>query len=416
MIIKKEDKKLHGSICLPASKSISNRLLMIRALSRRDFNIFNLSDADDSRLLSEHLAEIEVHSKTQSEEICELDCDNAGTVMRFLTAYLSTINGKWVLSGSEQMKKRPIAILVNALRDLGASIDYLNENGFPPVLIRGGQIHGGCIEMDAGISSQFISALLMIAPVLSGGLTIKLSGNIISKPYIDLTVSLLKYFGIQIEIQNNVISIEEQDYNTNDFTVEADWSAASYWYQMAVLADDVDLTLIGLMDNSLQGDAIASEVFEKFGIKTEFLQGSVRITKKGKIKRRLTFDFSDFPDIAPTLIVTCAGIGTDGDFSGLQSLRIKETDRLEALKTELAKTGFQFEKYPDSETWHLIKEQNCKMREISINTYNDHRMAMAFAPLALKFGKISIENPEVVSKSYPQFWNDIQSVGFQVIK
>lgn len=416
MIIKKEDKKLHGSICLPASKSISNRLLMIRVLSGRNFNIFNLSDADDSRLLSEHLAEIEVHSKNQSEEICELDCDNAGTVMRFLTAYLSTINGEWVLSGSEQMKKRPIAILVNALRNLGASIDYLNENGFPPVLIHGGQIHGGCIEMDAGISSQFISALLMIAPVLLGGLTIKLSGNIISKPYIDLTVSLLKYFGVQTEIQNNVISIEEQDYNANDFTVEADWSAASYWYQMAVLADDVDLTLIGLMENGLQGDAIVSEVFEHFGIKTEFLPGSVRITKKGKINRRLTFDFSDFPDIAPTLIVTCAGIGTDGDFSGLQSLRIKETDRLEALKTELAKTGFQFGKYPDSETWHLIKEQNWKMQEISINTYNDHRMAMAFAPLALKFGQISIENPEVVSKSYPQFWNDIQSVGFQVIK
>ncbi len=416
MIIKKEDKKLHGSICLPTSKSISNRLLLIRTLSGKNFNIFNLSDADDSRLLSEHLAEIELHSKNQSKEICELDCDNAGTVMRFLTAYLSTINGKWVLSGSEQMKKRPIAILVNALRDIGASIDYLNENGFPPVLIRGGQIHGGCIEMDAGISSQYISALLMIAPVLPGGLTIKLSGNIISKPYIDLTVSLLKYFGIQTEIQNNVISIEEQDYNTNDFTVESDWSAASYWYQMAVLADDVDLTLIGLMENSLQGDAIVSEIFEHFGIKTEFLPGSVRITKKGKVNRRLTFDFFDFPDIAPTLIVTCAGIGTDGDFSGLQSLRIKETDRLEALKTELAKTGFQFGKYQDSETWHLIKEQNWKMRKISINTYNDHRMAMAFAPLALKFGQISIENPEVVSKSYPQFWNDIQSVGFQVIK
>jgi len=416
MIIKKEDKKLYGSICLPASKSISNRLLMIKALSGKNFNIFNLSDADDSRLLSEHLTEIEGHSKNQSEEICELNCDNAGTVMRFLTAYLSTINGKWILSGSEQMKKRPIAILVNALQYLGASIDYLNENGFPPLLINGGQLHGGCIEMDAGISSQFISALLMVAPVLSGGLTIKLLGNIISKPYIYLTISLLKYFGIQIKMQNNVISIKEQDYDTNDFTVESDWSAASYWYQMAVLADDVDLTLIGLMENSLQGDAIVSEMFEKFGIKTEFLSGSVRITKKRKVTRRISLDFSDFPDIAPTLIVTCAGIGIDGNFSGLQSLRIKETDRLEALKTELAKIGIQFGKYPDSEIWHIAKEQNWKIRKISINTYNDHRMAMAFAPLALKFGQISIENPAVVSKSYPQFWDDIQSVGFQIIK
>jgi len=416
MIVKKEDKKLQGIIYLPASKSISNRLLMLKAISGKDFNISNLSEADDTKLLSDHLAVIAQNTKIKSTQITALDCDNAGTVIRFLTAYLSSTTGTWLLSGSEQMKKRPIAILINALRELGASINYLNEDGFPPLLIKGNQLRGGSIEMNAGISSQYISALLMIAPSLPGGLTIKLSGNLISMPYIKLTISLMESFGIQISFSGNKITVGEQKFKANDSMVESDWSAASYWYQMAALADEVDVTLIGLKDTRTQGDSVVSHIFRNFGIETEYLSNGVRITKKRKTIHRMYLNFADFPDIAPTVIATCAGMGVDEIFFGLGSLHIKETDRIKALETELTKIGCHFAGCEHSDVWYLKKEKGCESRQISFNTYDDHRMAMALAPLALKFGQISIANPEVVSKSYPGFWNDIQSVGFQLIK
>jgi 3-phosphoshikimate 1-carboxyvinyltransferase len=412
----KNNKILKGKLKLPSSKSLSKLLLIIQALSHDQFLINNLSDADDTYLLQELLKKIRDRKLLQS--YVELDTANAGTAMRFLTAYLTFIPGKWILTGSERMKQRPIGILVEAMRLLDAEIEYLGKLGYPPLMIKGRPLKGGEIKVDAGISSQFISALLLIAPTLPGGLSIQLQGQAVSFPYIDMTLRLLKYFGIETVKERNIIFVPEATIKGLNYTVEADWSAASFWYEAAAMADEVDLILEGLQKNSLQGDAILADIFQNFGIMSEFLKNGVRLIKVKKKLDDYYFDFSDYPDIAPAVITTCAALGLHGRFEGLKSLRIKETDRLKAIKNEYKKLGLNLE--PDSPVdmmpkIEFINPQFKASTDFRIDTYGDHRMAMTFAPLSMKLGAIRIENPDVVSKSYPQYWEHLSSLGFEIV-
>jgi 3-phosphoshikimate 1-carboxyvinyltransferase len=415
--VKKTDRRLAGSIRLPSSKSISNRLLIIRAMTPRGFEIGNLSDADDTLLLQDLLQRIEEHKDKSS--MTELNTSNAGTVMRFLTAYLSLVPGKWILSGSERMKKRPIGILVDGLKSMGARIDYLAELGYPPVMIHGTSLKGREIIVDPGISSQFVSALIMIGPKIPGGITLHLSGPAVSFPYVKMTIGLLKTFGVHVTQDRSRIFIPEGDYVPRSFTVEADWSAAAFWYEAAAMADSVDLELEGLTKESLQGDSVICDIFRTFNIVTDFTDKGVHLSKSAAPAGRdqFKFNFSDHPDIAPSVITTCAMLGMNGLFTGLKSLQIKETDRLMALKTEYEKMGITAETYT---TGNLIPAIEIKPGPADLpagmqfSTYGDHRMAMTFAPLAILNGEIRIEDPQVVTKSYPGFWKDLVALGYEI--
>jgi 3-phosphoshikimate 1-carboxyvinyltransferase len=417
--ITKADRNLVGSIRLPSSKSISNRLLIIRALASTDFDIAHLSDSDDTLLLEDLLHKIREHQGRAL--MTELDTSNAGTVMRFLTAYLSMVPGKWILTGSERMKQRPIGILVDGLKSMGAQIDYLSKLGYPPIMIHGTSLKGKEIIVDPGISSQFISALIIIGPRIPGGLTLHLSGPAVSFPYVEMTIGLLKDFGIHVVHERCRIFIPEGDYLPCNFTVESDWSAAAFWYEAAALADLVDLELEGLFRKSLQGDSVISDIFRAFNVVTEFTGKGIHLTKSSQPiqENKFKFNFSDYPDIAPAVITSCAMLGLNGIFTGLKSLQIKETDRLLALKTEYEKIGITAETYS---TGNLIPAMEISASRIAcrpglqIKTYGDHRMAMTFAPLAILNGNIRIEDPEVVTKSYPGFWNDLVSIGFEIVQ
>jgi 3-phosphoshikimate 1-carboxyvinyltransferase len=414
--VSKQDKILKGKLKLPSSKSLSNRLLLIQALSKDKFGINNLSEADDTLLLQNLLQEI--RNKSSNHSFVELDTANAGTVMRFLTAYLTLVPGKWILTGSDRMKQRPIGVLVEAMRSLGAEIEFLGKLGYPPLMIKGKPLKGGEINVDAGISSQFISALLLIAPGLPGGLSIWLQGQAVSFPYINMTLRLLNYFGIETGKDGNKIIIPESNIKGKEFTVEADWSAASFWYETAALADDVDLILEGLRKDSLQGDAILVDIFQNFGVMTEFLKNGVRLTKAKKRLDGFYFDFTDYPDIAPAVITTCAALGLNGRFEGLKSLHLKETNRFRALENEFKKLGLHLKPGSMTDLLTLIEFSNPQFKssnDTRIETYGDHRMAMTFAPLSVKLGTIKIENPDVVGKSYPHFWKDLSSLGFEIV-
>lgn len=415
--INKPNHNLTGSIRLPSSKSISNRLLIIQALTVANFDIEHLSDSDDTVLLQNLLQKIRKNKGRSS--MSELDTANAGTVMRFLTAYLSMIPGKWILTGSERMKQRPIGILVDGLKSMGAQIDYLSKLGYPPLMIHGTYLKGREIIVDPGISSQFVSALILIGPKLPGGLTLHLSGPAVSFPYVKMTIGLLKDFGINVVQDRSRIVIPEGDYKPCNFKVEPDWSAAAFWYEAAALADSVDLELEGLSTESIQGDSIISDIFRVFNVITEPTKKGVHLTKSSNFNQEneFKFNFSDHPDIAPAVITSCAMLGMHGLFSGLKSLQLKETDRLMALKTEYKKIGITVETYS---TGNLIPALEIIPGKIScppdliIDTYDDHRMAMTFAPLAILTGKIQIENPDVVTKSYPGFWSDLVSLGYEI--
>jgi len=290
--LRKSDRILKGTIQLPFSKSLSNRLMIIKAQASGDFQIKNLAGADDTLLLADILQQIK--ERKQEKQILELDTGNAGTAMRFLTAYLSSKPGKWILTGSERMKLRPIGALVDALRLLGADIDYLAKLGYPPLLIKGSSLQGGEINVDAGISSQFVSALIMIGPCIPGGIAIHLRGEAVSKPYINMTIRLLEYFGVQVKREKNKIIIPESAFQPKDYSVEADWSSAAFWYESAVLADEADLILTGLNSNSLQGDSIIAGIYQNFGVTTEYLENGVRITKSEKKTDRFYFNFTDY--------------------------------------------------------------------------------------------------------------------------
>lgn len=404
-------KYIEGTVVLPSSKSISNRVLVINALSgNRGVLPDNVSDCDDTRVMVKWMNSL--------DDI--VDVGAAGTAMRFSTALLSVMEGEHVITGTDRMKQRPIGLLVDALRGLGASIEYVEKEGFPPLKIKGKpKLSGGRVLLSGGVSSQYVSALLMIAPVMRYGLTLELVGEIVSRPYIDLTISLMKRFGADAHwVSENEIRVESKDYSVEDFFVESDWSAASYWYEMVALSDDAEIVLPDLLCNSCQGDSKVAELFEKLGVATEFVVGEgfdacVRLYKTGEVCERFDYDFVDQPDLAQTFVVCCCMLGVPFRFTGLQSLKIKETDRISALEREMAKLGYVIaEENGCVLSWN---GERCKgdLAPV-IDTYEDHRMAMAFAPSALKLGEIRINDPQVVTKSYPRFWDDLKNVAFVI--
>ena len=385
-------------IQLPASKSISNRALILDALSYSPYDIQNLSDCDDTNLLVNAL---DSNSTT-------FDIGAAGTSMRFLTAFLSKTVGEWIITGSERMKQRPIKLLVEALNYLGARIEYVENEGFPPLRIFGSALTGGEIHLKGNVSSQYISALMMVAPCMQNGLKIVLEGKIISKPYIKMTLEMMQEYGVEVEFNDNTITIESQEYQPIPYKVESDWSAASYWYEILSLVGKGGVYLIGLNPNSYQGDSKVAELFAQLGVDTSYLSDGVLLTPNGNITSRMEYDFTDQPDLAQTFAVTCCLKGIPFHFIGLESLKIKETNRIVALINELRKLGFVLNEPAEGQlAW---ENEHCEVAEkICITTYDDHRMAMAFAPVAL-IRSISIENPQVVSKSYPGFWEDIDQL------
>ena len=372
----------------------------------------NLSDCDDTEVIINAL-------RRMPEEI---DIKAAGTAMRFMTAYLSVMRGTHVLTGTERMKHRPIGILVDALLKLGADIEYVGEAGFPPLRITGQSLEGGLLEIPGNVSSQYISALLMIGPMLKEGLTLKLQGDIISKPYIDLTLWMMGEFGADAEWTSaDTITIKPKPYKDRSYFIENDWSGASYWYEILALNDDPDseIRLTGLMDGSKQGDSITRYIFSLLGVKTVFeskkagVPQTVTLKRNGRCVPRLEYDFVSCPDLAQTFVVVCAAKEIPFHFKGLSTLKIKETDRIEALKKEMRKLGYVIHDFNDSELkWD---GERCEPSyEEGIDTYEDHRMALAFAPYACKQENLVINNPQVVTKSYPHFWNDLQQAGFTI--
>ena len=404
--ISTETKNIKGSVNLPASKSISNRVLIISALSYSPYPIRNLSDSDDTKVLTAAL-----HSNTN-----KFDIGHAGTAMRFLTAFLSKIVGEWEVTGSERMKQRPIKILADALIDLGAKIEYLKNDGFPPLKIFGSHLKGKTITLDGSVSSQYISALLMIAPTIENGLTLKLTGNITSRSYIELTLKLMAKFGIQYQWEGNQITVPEQNYFPMDFTVEADWSGASYWYQLLALAESGEIFLENLQLDSLQGDANIAGWFEQFGIHSEQKENGVLLAKSAHVQpEKLTLNFIENPDVAQTMACLCVARKIPFHFTGLKTLKIKETDRIAALQNELAKFGAALTEPQHGElAWNGEFDVSLAEEFPLIETYHDHRMALAFAPMALAGYSFRINDPMVVTKSYPNFWSDLENVGFKI--
>jgi 3-phosphoshikimate 1-carboxyvinyltransferase len=370
----------------------------------------NLSNCDDTEVIINALRHMPD----------TIDIKAAGTAMRFMTAYLSVMRGTHTLTGTERMKHRPIGILVDALRRLGAEIQYVDEEGYPPLRITGSSLTGGQLSLPGDVSSQYISALLMIGPVLKNGLTLNLEGDVISRPYIDLTLWMMREFGADAEWTSaNVIEVKAQPYQSRNYFIENDWSAAGYWYEMVALSSDADaeVRLSGLMDGSKQGDSSVRYIFSLLGVKTIFetkqegVPQTVTLKKSGRLLPRLEYDFINSPDLAQTFVVVCCALGVKFHFTGLKTLKIKETDRIEALKTEMRKLGYVLRDANDSElSWD---GERCESQQEGIDTYEDHRMALAFAPLALQ-QPITINNPQVVTKSYPSFWEDLSQCGFNI--
>ena len=403
-------KQLDSTIKLPASKSISNRALIIYALSGGNIIPDNISDCDDTKVIIDalkHMPDV-------------IDIKAAGTAMRFMTAYLSATKGEHTITGTERMKHRPIKVLVDALRYLGAEITYEDKEGYPPLHIKGKTLEGGHLEVPGNVSSQYISALILIGPALTKGLELKLTDEIVSRPYIDLTLWTMREFGADAEWTDvDTITIKPKPYGNFKYFVENDWSASSYWYEIMALSSDREskISLEGLMDGSKQGDSVVRYIFSLLGVKTIFETKQEGVPTTVTLKRnicklpRLDYDFINSPDLAQTFVVCCALMGIKFHFTGLASLKIKETDRIEALKQELLKLGYVIKDKNDSEL--IWDGETCEPTFESIDTYEDHRMAMAFAPVAMKFPEIRINDPEVVTKSYPHFWDDLKSAGFK---
>lgn len=396
------DEMLETQVSLPLSKSISNRALVINALTAGALPLKKVAKCDDTDVMVAALS---------SDEAC-VNIGAAGTAMRFLTAYYSSQPGREiVIDGTERMRHRPIAVLVDALRACGATIEYAGEECYPPLRISGKKLHGGDITLSASVSSQYISALLMIAPTMEQGLRLTLEGDIISRPYIMMTLSMMRQWGVESEFVGNIITIAPQKYAPVDFEVEADWSAASYWYEIAALSSG-DVSLCGVNSISVQGDSEISKYFEYLGITTHFDDGIVELEPSPDLVPRLNLDLSDQPDLAQTIVVTSCMLGVPFHITGLSTLKIKETDRLEALRTEMLKLGMVLTIERDSELiWDGTRRPIYEFPVI--DTYEDHRMAMAFAPLSIFIPGIVINNIEVVSKSYPDYWQHLQDAGFK---
>ena len=396
---------VNGTVHLPASKSIANRLLLMRAVAGfNDLEIHNLSNARDTVILDGILSDLSKNNIA--------DVHDAGTVMRFLTAYLSCREGEWILTGGERMQQRPIGALVAVLRELGADIAYEINEGYPPLKIKGKKLKGGKVEIDGSVSSQFLSALLMIAPFYSQALEIHIKNRLVSVPYVEMTLKLMEQWGAAFEWKENTIRVENKPYTrpTENVFVESDWSAASYFYSILALAKEGEITLPHLFKNSLQGDSVCEEIFEQLGVATKFEGQGVVLQKMPVKANKFNYDFIKSPDIAQTLAVCCAAKGMEANLTGLQTLSIKETDRITALKEELNKFGLNVCANVDSISF---LPTTLVSRISHLATYNDHRMAMSFAPLAL-LGEIKIEDPSVVEKSFPHFWKELKNLCFQV--
>ncbi len=391
------------TVDLPASKSISNRLLIIRALSENNFEIKNISDSDDTNVMLKAFSE--------NKEI--VDIHHAGTSMRFLTAYFAAIGQKKTITGSDRMKNRPIKELVNALNQLGANITYAEKEGYPPVITSGKPLAGSHITINGSISSQYITALLLIAPVLPIGLTIDITGKLMSSSYVALTLGLMKQFGVNATWEGNSIYVPHQSYKGTEASVEGDWSGASYWYEISALSNNADITIQGLTENSLQGDAALAKIYTKLGVTTTYEKNAVRLTKCAVTSERFEYDFINNPDSVQTAVVTLCLLGIPFTIKGAETLRIKETDRIAALQVEMKKLGFVIdEPRPGTLSWD---GQTCEpQKQIAIDTYNDHRMALAFAPAALRFKNITINDAMVVTKSYPKYWEHLKMAGFEI--
>ena len=401
-----KERNIKANINLPSSKSISNRALIINALSYSPYPLLNLSDSDDTKVL-----EAALNSNSN-----KFDIGHAGTAMRFLTAFLAKIVGEWEVTGSERMQQRPISILVDALNSLGAQIEYIKNEGFPPLKIFGSRLIGKTIELDGSVSSQYISALLLIAPTIENGLTLRLKGEITSRSYIDLTLKLMTKFGIQYRWEENEITVPQQNYLPRDFTVEADWSGASYWYEILSLCDSGEILLKNLQLESLQGDANIAGWFTQFGvISTQKTDGVLLSKKENFSPKKLIHDFIENPDVAQTMACLCVAKKIPFYFTGLKTLKIKETDRISALQNELALFGAELTEPNEGElAWNGKINQNICIENPVIETYHDHRMALAFAPMAISGIKLRISDPMVITKSYPGFWEDLKTVGFTV--
>mgnify|MGYP001492990402 FL=1 len=396
------DKFKDSTIYLNSSKSESNRLLIIKALSEKEITIKNLSKANDSVLLKNLL---------ESENLVVWDAQDAGTSFRFLTSFLAIKKEHVVLSGTERMKQRPVKVLVDALNKIGAEILYLENEGFPPIYVKGkiNQVKNK-LDIPGDISSQYISSLLLIAPLLEKGIEINIEEPFYSRPYVNMTLNLMNSFGIKSEVKGNKISIKNQEFSSGSYIVESDWSAASYWYSILSISDNINnLTLQGLKKKSNQGDSVISELMKSFGVNTQYKEDGIVLTKIKLDTEEIELDFRDCPDLAQTILVVAAYHKIKLKVSGVESLKIKETDRLLAMKNELKKIGCDF--YEEGNYWILEKRRREIDDELSIDTYKDHRMAMAFAPLASKKSMI-INDPDVVVKSYPTYWEDLKKVGF----
>ncbi|MFB3389588.1 3-phosphoshikimate 1-carboxyvinyltransferase [Flavobacterium sp. LAR06] len=402
LLLQTTQHNLQGQIAVTGSKSETNRLLLLKALFP-NITLTNTSNSDDSEVMQKALV--------GNDEI--VDIHHAGTAMRFLTAYFAVNEGRdVVMTGSGRMQERPIKILVEALAQLGVEISYENEVGYPPIKIKGKKVTASKVTLAADVSSQYISALLLVASKLENGLELTLEGEITSIPYIKMTLALLNDLDIQTSFEGNVIKVyPKENVASKEMVVESDWSSASYFFSLVALADTASITLTSYKENSLQGDSELVSLYEKLGVKTTFQNNKMTLVKQENFKyETVNFELNNTPDIAQTIVVTCLGLGIGCHLTGLHTLKIKETDRLEALRIELTKLGANISVTNDSLT--LTASENIN-HNVKIATYNDHRMAMAFAPLALKV-PIIIEDAGVVSKSYPDFWNDLKALNFQI--
>ncbi len=398
-------------IQLTGSKSECNRALVIQALSQNKVSVENISNAADTRTLVSILKQLQAPSQSATQTV---DVGPAGTAMRFLTAFLSIQKGNYLLTGTERMKQRPIGILAEALKSLGAQLSYAENEGYPPLRISGGFVQQSAhVKIKGDISSQYISALLMIAPLLEKGLELEIEGELTSRPYVEMTLAMLQECGINYQWQGNKLIIPHQDFKPAKLIVEPDWSAASYWYSLVALANNLKISLPYLREKSLQGDSQIKTIMQRFGVLTERTDKGIALSQQSSTSNNTEIlDLKTCPDLAQTIIVVAAAQGKNLSFTGLETLKIKETDRVAALQNELAKIGVKLIEQD------LVYTLDCSQlhfpKKLFVATYEDHRMAMAFAPLALLIDELEIEDYQVVEKSYPYFWEDLKKIGFEL--
>ena len=394
------NKTIYGAIDLESSKSISNRLLILKEFCKTKFEIQNLSNAKDTKILNELL-----YSFKSTKDI---NCEDAGTALRFVIAFLATKEGIWKVSGSERMHERPVKPLIDCLTELGSEIKYLEKEAVPPIEIKSKKLKSKKLSLPGDISSQFISALLMIAPTIENGLKLEITSKVLSKPYIDMTLNLMSEFGIKYSWENNLIKVEKQNYLAKNIKVENDWSAASFWYSFLALSKSGEIKIPNLYANSIQGDSVLSIIYSKLGIKTEFNADSIILSKTKNIAKEIELDLSNHPDLALPITVTCCGLGIKAHLMGLESLKVKESNRLECIKKELRKFNISCE--IDSSSIMIKENQNIVQPTSIIECHHDHRIAMSIAPLVMKVDSIKFDDKEVVNKSYPKFWEDFNKV------